>query len=136
MKAGTERARALILAPQPPPQMEPSAPTHSQIMCQTALKDVAAVKPRTPETLPALPPSPLGQSNYDALDLEDEEEFSASYGSDEDDSHGSPAAGGFSVGTPTTSIEGENYGFLDEIDGIAHDGLDRKSTRLNSSHWE
>lgn len=124
MKALSVRARALVL-PSPPHFLRSPQPvrTHSQLMCQTALRDVAAVRPRTPETSTSLPRSPLGQSNYDALDLEDEEEFGATYESDEDGNYAGSRASG-STKAPRTLIEGENYDFLDDMDGISHDGAD------------
>lgn len=126
MKVGSARARALVLPPPPPLPTAQAMPTHSQLMCRMALRDVLAVKPRTTESSPSLPPSPLGQSNYDALDLEDEDDFGARYGSgvDENDSDGSWAFGGSTISTPSSAAEGENYDFLDEMDGIPYDGVD------------
>ena len=121
MRAGTARARALFSPPAPP------LPTHAQLMCQTALRDILLVKPPSVDVAPPLPPSPLGQSNYDALDLEDEAEYGRMYGSDGDgdgDGDGSSGVGGTEAGTPRSSVEGENYEFLDEMDGIAHDGAE------------
>lgn len=133
MRVGTARARALLL---PSPMFSPTKPSHSQNMCQVALRDVGAVKPRTPESSLSLPPSPLGQSNYDALDLEDEEELEAMYGSDVDhDEAGSSTSTYMGKNTPRSLVEGENYDFLDEMDGISHDVADSYEA-LDTRWWE
>jgi len=80
-----------------------------------SLRQVFVPKPRFYD--PPLPPSPLGLSNYDALDLEDE--------MSEDDEDGPCCSSGFysdfNVMDPTRAIDGDEYGYLDELDGIPHD---------------
>jgi len=74
-----------------------------------------APKPRFYD--PPLPPSPLGLSNYDALDIEDEIL--------EDDEHGEHSSSivysDFNVMDPTRAVDGDNYDYLDELDGIPHE---------------
>jgi len=81
-----------------------------------ALKEIVVQKPRTYEM--PLPPSPLGLSNYDALDLEDEM-------LDEDGEEGregrSPFYSDFSILNPST--DGDGYDYLDALDGISSDDL-------------
>jgi len=63
------------------------------------------------------PPSPLGLSNYDALDLEDE--MLEEYG---DGDHDGPIIySDFNVMKPTGTHEGDEYDYLDELDGIPHE---------------
>lgn len=80
-----------------------------------ALQQVMAPKPRFYD--PPLPPSPLGLSNYDALDIEDEIL--------EDDEHGEHSSSivysDFNVMDPTRAVDGDNYDYLDELDGIPHE---------------
>jgi hypothetical protein len=83
-----------------------------------ALREIVVQKPR--HELP-LPPSPLGLSNYDALDLEDEMD-------DEEENH----EGGiirttsiysdFNILNPSTSDE-TDYDYLDALDGITPEDL-------------
>lgn len=83
-----------------------------------AVRQVLVQKPRCFEA--PLPPSPLGLSNYDALDLEDE--FF-----DEDDGEYQEYGGGpriysdFNIMKPCSSNDGDEYDYLDELDGIPHD---------------
>jgi len=65
-----------------------------------------------------LPPSPLGLSNYDALDLEDE-----MFDDEEGDSdHGSPVIySDWKVMKPCGAMDGDEYEYLDELDGIPHE---------------
>jgi hypothetical protein len=73
-------------------------------------------KPRCLDT--TLPPSPLGLSNYDALDLEDE-----MFDDEEGDSdHGSPVIySDWKVMKPCGAMDGDEYEYLDELDGIPHE---------------
>jgi hypothetical protein len=62
-----------------------------------------------------LPPSPLGLSNYDALDLEDEM-FDDENG---DGDHGDRIIySDWSVRRPDSATEGDEYDYLDDLDGI------------------
>jgi len=63
-----------------------------------------------------LPPSPLGLSNYDALDLEDE-------GFDDEGGDGfvSNIYSDFNIMNPNTTVDETAYDYLDELDGIPHD---------------
>lgn len=80
-----------------------------------SLREIVFQKPRTHE--PPLPPSPLGLSNYDALDLED------AFDSDDDESSDatsdrSPAIySDWNIMNPNTT-DGDEYDYLDAIDGI------------------
>jgi len=65
-----------------------------------------------------LPPSPLGLSNYDALDLEDEMLADEGGG---DGCTKSDVYSDFNVMRPMTTSEGDEYDYLDELDGIPHD---------------
>jgi len=81
-----------------------------------ALKEIVVQMPRTYEI--PLPPSPLGLSNYDALDLEDEmldEE------SDDGGEGRSPFYSDFSIMNPNS--DGDGYDYLDALDGISADDL-------------
>jgi hypothetical protein len=84
-----------------------------------SLRELVLQKPRSHD-LP-LPPSPLGLSNYDALDLED-------HHLDEDDEYEEgmerdPAIySDFNIMLPSTS-NGEDYEYLDALDGISKDDL-------------
>lgn len=80
-----------------------------------ALREIIVQKPRHHDI--PLPPSPLGLSNYDALDLEDEIE---------DDEHGdgiertTTIYSDFNILNPCTGED--DYEYLDALDGIsAHD---------------
>jgi len=63
-----------------------------------------------------LPPSPLGLSNYDALDLEDED-----FEDEGGDGCNSNIYSDFNVMNPNTAIDETTYDYLDELDGIPHD---------------
>ncbi|KAG0648645.1 hypothetical protein D0Z07_4907 [Hyphodiscus hymeniophilus] len=87
-----------------------------------ALREIVVQKPRHHD-LP-LPPSPLGLSNYDALDLEDE--FA-----DEDDEYQEHQNGiertssiysDFNIMNPTSTGD-DDYGYLDALDGISEQDL-------------
>jgi hypothetical protein len=78
----------------------------------TALSELKVQKPRYQE----LPPSPLGLSNYDALDLEDE-----TWGDDEGEHCDSNIYSDFNVMNPITGADGDAYDYLDELDGIPHE---------------
>jgi len=80
-----------------------------------ALRHMTVQRPRCYDA--PLPPSPLGLSNYDALDAEDE------MFDDEEDGHCSSSGfySDFNVMDPTRTVEGDEYGYLDELDGIPHD---------------
>jgi len=64
-----------------------------------------------------LPPSPLGLSNYDALDLEDE------ILEEEEGEHNLPPRiySDFNIMDPNRIVSGDDYEYLDELDGIAHE---------------
>ncbi|EPE29533.1 hypothetical protein GLAREA_00693 [Glarea lozoyensis ATCC 20868] len=81
-----------------------------------SFREVVLQKPRIHEM--PLPPSPLGTSNYDALELEDEfDDY------DEDGSEGSSAIySDFNIMNPITS-DGDEYDYLDAIDGITTQDL-------------
>lgn len=73
-----------------------------------SFKEIVLQKPRIHD-LP--PPSPLGLSNYDALDLEDEE------GTEEMSVYSD-----FNIMNPITS-DGDDYEYLDAIDGLSTQDL-------------
>jgi hypothetical protein len=81
------------------------------------LKELVVQKPRVHGFL--LPPSPLGLSNYDALDLEDEMMDS---NDDEDGDGGSIIYSDFNKMNPITG-EGEDYEYLDALDGLSPQDL-------------
>lgn len=63
------------------------------------------------------PPSPLGLSNYDALDLEDEDMFDNENG--EGDHAGSSVIySDFNKMNQCSMVDGDEYDYLDELDGI------------------
>lgn len=78
-----------------------------------SLKEIVLQKPRCFD-LP-LPPSPLGLSNYDALDLDE-----GIYDEDdaEDDDRVSTIYSDFNIMNPASTNEGDDYDYLDTIDGI------------------
>jgi len=82
-----------------------------------ALREIVVQKPRFHE-LP-LPPSPLGLSNYDALDLEDELV-------DDDHQNGLERASNiysdFNIMNPLSTGD-DDYGYLDALDGISEQDL-------------
>ncbi|CAG8956613.1 hypothetical protein HYFRA_00011924 [Hymenoscyphus fraxineus] len=80
-----------------------------------SFREVVLQKPRIHE-LP--PPSPLGLSNYDALDLEDE----LSHSGDESMEGGSNIYSDFNIMNPITS-DGDDYEYLDAIDGLSSQDL-------------
>jgi hypothetical protein len=82
-----------------------------------ALREIVIQKPRLHDF--PLPPSPLGLSNYDALDLEDDD-------LDEDCHDGiervSSIYSDFNIMNPITS-DGDDYDYLDALDGISPQDL-------------
>lgn len=80
-----------------------------------SFREIVLQKPRIHE-LP--PPSPLGLSNYDALDLEDELSHCGEEGTDEM----SDIYSDFNIMNPITS-DGDDYGYLDAIDGLSTQDL-------------
>jgi len=80
-----------------------------------ALREIAVHKPRYHD-LP-LPPSPLGLSNYDALDWEDD----GSLGDDEWDDTSSIYSD-FNILNSSTN-EGDDYDWIDALDGITPQDL-------------
>lgn len=108
-------------AKQSPPASIPQKRTHSQLVSALALRDVVAPMARTHEVPSPLPPSPLGLSNYDALDLEEEEGLGMDMEGEDIDGGMSECGGGyysdFSV-RRSPRPEGEDYDYLDELDGI------------------
>ena len=83
-----------------------------------ALKEIKIQKPRVHDF--QLPPSPLGLSNYDALDLEDEEDL------DESCHDGIQRVASiysdFNIMNPVLS-DGDDYEYLDALDGISPQDL-------------
>lgn len=82
-----------------------------------ALREIVVQKPRYHET--PLPPSPLGLSNYDAFDLEDE--------MGDDDQEGGiercvAIYSDFNIMNPMSSNE-DAYDYLDALDGISPEDL-------------
>jgi len=77
-----------------------------------ALGALMSTKARSHEVLP---PSPLGLSNYDALDLEDEGFDDGNGGYD------SNIYSDFNIMNPNTTVDETAYDFLDELDGIPPD---------------
>lgn len=106
---------------QSPPASVPQKRTHSQLVSALALRDVVAPMARTYEVPSQLPPSPLGLSNYDALDLEEEEGLGIDREGEDIDADMSGCGRGyysdFSV-RRSPRPEGEDYDYLDEMDGI------------------
>jgi hypothetical protein len=97
-----------------------------------ALRQVIVQKPRCYDA--PLPPSPLGLSNYDALDLEDELESFGDWSEEHDDDDGSYCGpsiySDFNVMKPMTTSDGDDYDYLDELDGIPHDLPDERPPPL------
>ncbi len=88
--------------------------TQTQVV---GFRQVMVQKPRSYDT--PLPPSPLGLSNYDALDLDDE-----MWGEDEDhDGSNSGIYSDFNIMKPVGmgSGDGDEYDYLDELDGIPNE---------------
>jgi hypothetical protein len=81
-----------------------------------SFRKVVLQKPRIHEV--PLPPSPLGLSNYDALDLEDEHDDGEDEGADGE----SAIYSDFNIMNPITS-DGDDYDYLDAIDGITTQDL-------------
>jgi len=65
------------------------------------------------------PPSPLGLSNYDALDLEDEIADELHDGMEKIESIYSD----FNIMNPCTGGDGDDYDYLDALDGITPEDL-------------
>lgn len=83
------------------------------------LKDIFIQKPRLHNF--SLLPSPLGLSNYDALDLEDDEEM---YEEDHDGTERSSSIySDFNIMNPITAGDGDDYEYLDALDGIVPEDL-------------
>lgn len=77
----------------------------------------------------ALPPSPLGLSNYDALDLEDE------LLNGEDDGDGEKVVYcDFSIMKPYTPAENDSYDYLDELDGIPVEVMEDRPPPAHVEH--
>jgi len=87
-----------------------------------SLRQIVIQKPRCNEM--PLPPSPLGLSAYDALDLEDEisDPYEEDFGIDRSDGMDRISAiySDFNIMNPVSSTEadGDDWGFLDALDGI------------------
>lgn len=86
-----------------------------------SLKEIVIQKPRLHGFM--LPPSPLGLSNYDALDLEDE--AMGEEGQDGVDNT-SEIYSDFNIMNPIIAGDGEDYDYLDALDGITPDDLPDK----------
>lgn len=83
-----------------------------------SLREIVLQKPRCFDF--PLPPSPLGLSNYDALDIDDDiydEE------DNEDVDKMSAIYSDFNIMNPTSSSEGDDYDYLDALDGISPQDL-------------
>lgn len=79
-----------------------------------SMREIVLQKPRTHE--PPLPPSPLGISNYDAIDLEDDIYIDQDF-LNGGANRGSDIYSDFNIMNPITS-DGDDYDYLDAIDGI------------------
>lgn len=82
-----------------------------------SLREIVLQKPRCFDF--PLPPSPLGLSNYDALDFDnifDEQ-------NDEDVDKVSAIYSDFNIMNPTSASEGDDYDYLDALDGISPQDL-------------
>ncbi|OBT58536.1 hypothetical protein VE04_02151 [Pseudogymnoascus sp. 24MN13] len=105
----------------PPPASVPQKRTHSQLVSALAPARRRRPMARTYEVPSHLPPSPLGLSNYDALDLEEEEGLGMDREGEDIDADMSGCGRGyysdFSV-RRSPRPEGEDYDYLDELDGI------------------
>jgi len=92
---------------------------HERGRAKLSMREIVLQKPRTHE--PPLPPSPLGLSNYDAFDLEDEINVDEDY-----QEGGADRVSGiysdFNIMNPITS-DGDDYDYLDAIDGIETQAL-------------
>ena len=80
-----------------------------------ALREIVVQKPRCYD-LP-LPPSPLGLSNYDALDLEDDMSDDDHDGEEGGIDHASSIYSDFNIMNPCG--DGDDYDYLDALDGIS-----------------
>lgn len=85
------------------------------------LREILIQKPRIHEM--PLPPSPLGLSNYDALDLEDEISEHEGDCEGDDVDRISTIYSDFNIMNPITSSEDDDYDYLDALDGIQSDVL-------------
>jgi hypothetical protein len=88
---------------------------------QMSLRQIVIQKPRCNEI--PLPPSPLGLSAYDALDLEDEisDPYEEDFGIDRSNGIDKISAiySDFNIMNPVSSEgDGDDWGFLDALDGI------------------
>jgi len=92
---------------------------HERGRAKLSMREIVLQKPRTHE--PPLPPSPLGLSNYDAFDLEDEINAHEDYHEDGTD-RVSGIYSDFNIMNPITS-DGDDYDYLDAIDGIETQAL-------------
>ncbi|KAE8450921.1 hypothetical protein EG329_005361 [Mollisiaceae sp. DMI_Dod_QoI] len=85
-----------------------------------SLREIILQKPRCLDF--PLPPSPLGLSNYDALDLDDD-----IYNEHNDDDEAvdkvSAIYSDFNIMNPTTNNDGDDYDYLDALDGISPEDL-------------
>lgn len=93
---------------------------------QMSLRQIVIQKPRGKEM--SLPPSPLGLSAYDALDLEDDvsDPYEEDFGIDRSDSIDKVSAiySDFNILNPVTGGgDGDDWGFLDALDGIQREDL-------------
>lgn len=80
-----------------------------------ALREILVQKPRHHDM--PLPPSPLGLSNYDALDLEDVEADDDHSGQEGGIDHVSSIYSDFNIMNP--SGDGDDYDYLDALDGLS-----------------
>lgn len=93
---------------------------------QMSLRQIVIQKPRCNEM--PLPPSPLGLSAYDALDLEDEisDPYEEDFGIDRSNGIDKISAiySDFNIMNPVSNEgDGDDWGFLDALDGIQPEDL-------------
>ncbi|TVY29414.1 hypothetical protein LHYA1_G001835 [Lachnellula hyalina] len=92
---------------------------HERGRARLSMREIVLHKPRTHE--PPLPPSPLGLSNYDAFDMEDDVNTDEDCHEDGTD-RVSSIYSDFNIMNPITS-DGDDYDYLDAIDGIETQAL-------------
>lgn len=90
-----------------------------------SLREIVFEKPRFLDL--TIPPSPLGLSNYDALDLEDDHDpYDDEHGTEDEQESAldrvSAIYSDFNIMNPNAS-HGEDYEFLDALDGISKEDL-------------
>jgi len=89
---------------------------HLEVARQASLKQQCHIGKISRRCYIPMPPSPLGLSNYDALDLEDDL-YHDELG---DESNESNIYSDFNILRTGTTVQ-DNYDYLDELDGIPHE---------------